>query len=305
MILIVTHKNDFTADFLINKLNNSHVSYRRLNCEDILKQPYKFNINKGLYYEFLGEQKYTAVWFRRTKLPDFSDLLHYEKLYLLNETESFLKGLFTIIDAKWLSDPFAVYKAEYKLLQLRTAESVGFTIPNTLITNSKEDLLEFYEQCDRNIIIKPIGQTRLTQKDSIQFIYTNKLTPDLLEEISQYDLTPCIYQANIEKDYELRITVVENKVFAASIDSQVDPDTITDWRRKSKAFVKIEIPQEVELMCVNLLKALNLKFGAIDMVKTKSGKYIFLEINPNGQWAWIESETNLQISEAIIDFLQA
>lgn len=305
MILIITHKDDYTADFLINKLNSRKASYRRLNCEDILTQPYKFNINNGFSYQFLGEPNYSAVWFRRTKLPDFPDLPYHEKLYLLNETESFLKGLFTVIDAKWLSDPFAVYKAEYKLLQLRTAESVGFSVPNTLITNSKTALLKFYEQCDRDIIIKPIGQTRLSRGDSAQFIYTNKLTRYVLDDIGQYDLTPCIYQANVEKDYELRITVVGDKVFTASIDSQVDEDTITDWRRKSKAFVKAEIPKDIELMCVNLVSALNLKFGAIDMIRTKNGNYIFLEINPNGQWAWIESETNLPISDAIIDLLQA
>src|SRR5438094_131013 len=140
MILIITHKNDYTADFLINKLNAKHIPYRRLNCEDIFNQPYKFVFNEGLNYEFLEVDKYSSVWFRRTKYPDFPDLPYYEKLYLLSETESFLKGLFTIIDAKWLSNPFAVYKAEYKLFQLKTAKALGFAIPKTIITNSKDDL---------------------------------------------------------------------------------------------------------------------------------------------------------------------
>ena len=56
-------------------------------------------------------------------------------------------------------------------------------------------------------------------------------------------------------------------------------------------------------MCIRLLKELNLQFGAIDMIKTPDGSYIFLEINPNGQWAWIETQTGLQISDAIINFL--
>ena len=56
-------------------------------------------------------------------------------------------------------------------------------------------------------------------------------------------------------------------------------------------------------MCVALLRALNLAFGAIDMILTPAGEYVFLEINPNGQWAWIQQCTGAEMSGCLIDLL--
>ncbi|MNE53265.1 Ribosomal protein S6--L-glutamate ligase [compost metagenome] len=117
-------------------------------------------------------------------------------------------------------------------------------------------------------------------------------------------MTPCIYQELIEKEFEVRVTVVGEKVFSASIDSQSDNDTKIDWRKKKLVFTKVELPFEIEYLCIEIVKKLNLLFGAIDLIKDKNGNYIFLEINPNGQWAWIETQTGIEISDAIINELR-
>jgi len=116
-------------------------------------------------------------------------------------------------------------------------------------------------------------------------------------------LTPSIFQEYIEKDYELRITVVGERVFSAKVESQHNEKTKIDWRKEKLKFTEYKLPDAISKKCVLLLKTLDLNFGAIDLIKTKSGEYIFLEINPNGQWAWIEFDTKLEISEAIISFL--
>ncbi len=108
---------------------------------------------------------------------------------------------------------------------------------------------------------------------------------------------------NLEKDFELRITVVGDKVFPAKVNSQSTMSTKIDWRRDRLKFEKAYLPPEIESHCVKLIKLFDLKFGAIDMVKTQSGEYIFLEMNPNGQWVWIEADTGLKISDEIIKFL--
>ena len=69
---------------------------------------------------------------------------------------------------------------------------------------------------------------------------------------------------------------------------------------KKLKFQQTEIPKSIELKCIELVKRLELKFGAIDLIKDKNDNFVFLEINPNGQWAWIEMDTGLQISDAII-----
>ncbi len=300
MLLIITHKTDFTADFVINKLNQKQVKYKRFNCEDILSYDCLVKLDTSFSYSILGENTISSVWFRRTQLPIINELPLNERIYILNETDSLIKNLFSIIDGKWISDPFSVYKAENKLLQLKIAKQLGFEIPSTLITTSKEQLKSFYKEQEGRIIVKPISQTRIDNKESPSFIFTNRITQEQINALDDFDLTPCIYQKEIEKEYEIRVTVVGNNVFAASVDSQNDEETKVDWRKKKLVFKEIEIPKRVVTFCIEILKSLNLSFGAIDLIKDKYGNYIFLEINPNGQWAWIETQTGLDISGAII-----
>lgn len=303
MILIITHKTDFTADFVINKLNQRGISYKRLNCEDIFKNDFYFNLDTNFIYSILGQQNYKSIWFRRTKLPEIKGLKKEEQYYILNETESLFENIFSSISSRWLSSPTSIYKSENKLLQLKTAIKIGFKIPKTLITNSKKELQQFYNNCNQSIILKPISQTKIQYNEGNEFIFTNPIPEKYIKDIESYDLTPCIYQENIPKEYELRITVVDNAVFSAVIYSQEDEETKNDWRKKKLKFDKIEIPEEVKNKCIELLNELDLKFGAIDMIKTPNGEYVFLEINPNGQWAWIETQTGLKISDAIINYL--
>ena len=108
------------------------------------------------------------------------------------------------------------------------------------------------------------------------------------------------------KDVEIRVTVVGDKVFAAEIHSQVNEEAKYDWRtvspRKIPHFVH-KLPDEIETACVALTTMLGLNFSAIDLIKKPDGEYIFLEINSNGQWLWIEDITGLKIADAIAEAL--
>jgi len=221
----------------------------------------------------------------------------------LNGYESLLKNLFCIIDAKWLSDPYSIYKAENKLHQLKIARKLGFRTPKTLVTSSKDTLKKFYSDNSKNIILKPLSQSKIDYNNETEHIFTNILRDEHIKNLKEYDLTPCIYQENIQKTIELRITVIGEKVFSAGVNSQNSENTKIDWRKGELKFFKETIPLEIEKKCILLLKELNLIFGAIDLIKDRNGNYIFLEINPNGQWAWIETDTELQISDSIINEL--
>ncbi len=301
MILIITHKEDYTSDFIINKLNQRKIKYKRLNCEDLIDS--NFIVDKDLSFSIDGINSFKSVWFRRTKLPDINASNPHEKIYLLNEYETLLKNLFCTIDAKWFSNPFKIYKAENKLYQLKIAKDIGFIIPNTLITNNKETLKEFYYLNSKKIIIKPLSQSKLNYNGETEFIFTNDLRNEHIETLDEYELTPCIYQEKIPKSIELRVTVVGEKVFSSGINSQLFENTKTDWRKGKQEFFKEAIPLDIEENCKLIVKKLGLRFGAIDLIKDTNGNYIFLEINPNGQWAWIENETGLKISDAIINEL--
>ena len=304
MILIITHKEDFTADFLIEKLNKRHIEYFRLNCEDINDYICSFTNVSDFDFSINGITNFSSVWFRRTKLPEIGDIDDGEKMFLLADYESLFDNLFNLIRSnRWLSHPNYIYKAENKLFQLQVAKRIGFNIPNTIVTNRHKLLKQFISENNQNVIIKPIRQGRVQRANGIRTIFTNQMSKEVIERLEQYDLTPCIVQENIAKEYELRVTIVADKVFAARVNSQESRNTQTDWRKEKSPFNSYELPLEIQNKCIDLIRELNISFGAIDLIRDRHGEYIFLEVNPNGQWAWIEMETGLKISEEIIHYL--
>lgn len=52
-----------------------------------------------------------------------------------------------------------------------------------------------------------------------------------------------------------------------------------------------------------LARRLGLSYCALDLVVTPSGDYVFLEVNPSGQYGWLESLTGLPITRELVRML--
>lgn len=122
-------------------------------------------------------------------------------------------------------------------------------------------------------------------------------------------LDPMIFQQYIEPAYELRVTVVGKKIFTARVSGKdIDGQSgFRDWRyahinETFKAEVAT-LDQATKEACIRLTQKFGLNFGAIDLIVDKKGKVWFLEINPNGQWGFIENETGLPIGKALAELL--
>ncbi|HEU5378468.1 MAG TPA: hypothetical protein VFV38_23845 [Ktedonobacteraceae bacterium] len=127
----------------------------------------------------------------------------------------------------------------------------------------------------------------------------------MLEQETSLHQTACLFQEEIPKELELRITVIGKRVFAAEIFSQQSPRTQVDFRQ---AYADLHygihtLPPTIHNQCLALTKALGLTFAAIDMVLTPDHRYVFLELNCSGQWAWIGQATGLPLCETLVDVL--
>lgn len=120
-------------------------------------------------------------------------------------------------------------------------------------------------------------------------------------------LCPMMFQEAVPKACELRLTIVGDRVFAASIDSQSLQRSKIDWRREGLQLLdqwnKYDLPGEVETKLLHLMDRLDLNYGAIEIVVTPDGRYVFLEINPVGEFFWLEIHPGFAISDAIADVL--
>lgn len=157
--------------------------------------------------------------------------------------------------------------------------------------------------------VKPLNKpfVRVHESGRPTAFFTQRLEREAVRErLGRIKNCPLILEEYVEKKVELRITVVGSKIFTCAIHSQLNEKTKVDWRRydiPNTPHKVYELPAEVESKCVELLKRLSLQFGALDMIVTPDGEYVFLEINPAGQWLWIEELTKLPITDALVDLL--
>lgn len=314
-VLIITNKSDLTSDFIVKRLREKGIFFYRFNTEEISKSCFlTFDFQRNLFMlsdtilcQQFNLKEFTSVYFRRPELPniDTDEISSGEIQFLKNEFYYTLEGLYKILkDLYWVSPIYAIREAENKIYQLKLAREIGFSIPDSIVTNIYSDSLEFYNRNDTNCIVKPIKSGLIEDKDTPKVIFTNQLKEKPRKE--QIEFSPNFFQAHVKKLYDVRVTMVGENAFAVSIDSQNNADTLVDWRRGEHPLkhIKIELPDEILKQCISLLKTLNLRFGAIDFILDKNGNFIFLEINPNGQWAWIEKQTGYEISNEIVNLLE-
>jgi glutathione synthase/RimK-type ligase-like ATP-grasp enzyme len=188
------------------------------------------------------------------------------------------------------------------------AGELGFELPPTLVTTNAAALLDFHRRHDGRIISKVAGPTlgRFYGPDVGR--YTEPVTTRDIGYFDAVRFAPAIYQACVDKRVELRITVVGERVFPVEIHSQDAARTRGDWRRYDLGLTPHRLhalPEALTRRCVQLVRRLGLAYGAIDMILTPEDRYVFIEINPNGQFLWIEQLVRAGIGEAIADCLAA
>ncbi len=320
VILILSGSEDAHANWVEDKLRQRQVEFLRFTPAQF---PQKATIS--LSYLPSGQAQYClkvgktiidlhkvkAIWNRRPESPiphpEFSD--EPTRQFLSEECAGFIQDALSALECLWFPAPSnTLQKAKLKGLQLKVAAEIGFDIPPTLITNSAEDFIEFYNQNKGQIISKVAGPNQLRNLRDDFGRYTELVTFRDLTYAHALQYCPIIFQAYVPKLVELRITVVGKDVFAAEIHSQKSNHARHDWRRHDFSTTQYwphELPHEVAEKCVSLTEKLGLSYGAIDMILTPEKKYVFVEINPNGQYLWIEEMTGLPISDAICDFLIA
>ncbi|MEG3081195.1 hypothetical protein R3F64_15115 [Halomonas sp. 5021] len=312
MLLLVTNRRDITIDYVVAELKRRQTPFFRLNTEELSKARCTMAIYPrsawSLSFEgrILQGADVRAAYFRRpappASPPTISD--DGERQYVDAEWGAFLKSLYARLDGLWLNSPMDIFAAEDKPRQLMLAADIGFNVPQAQITN---DIASVREVATAGPAIgKPLRQA-LISGDKERVIFTTRLEIPHDSDEEAIALAPLIAQTEIQKQYDVRVTVVGSQVFSTAIKSQEHEETTVDWRQGSRPDLKhecIDLPREVEEQCLALMKRLNLRYGAIDLICDQQAKLWFLEINPNGQWAWIENLTGYPIAAAIVDELE-
>ncbi len=250
----------------------------------------------------------TSIWYRRSLPLIFPEDME-EKWAQWGEQEfssAFLAALYQC-DALWVNDPFQNRYASLKPLQLKMASSAGFCVPEYIVTSSPDEARSFAEtQGLEETVIKPLGRPIVgNYRIGPSVIFTNTCSTIGENDWESIRFSPSILQRRIHRKSEVRVTIVGDDVFAAEIDVSFI-DNIVDYRTEDPYKLPhhvIYLSQDFRSKCHDLMKFFGLHFAAFDFLKGEDDVLYFTEINPNGQWLWIEELTGLQISSSIASLL--
>ena len=251
----------------------------------------------------------TAIWHRRLNfgagLPTALDKQLRDAS--LTETRAAARGMLASLRAFRMDAVEHIRRAENKQLQLQAARTLGLEIPRTLTTNDPAAVQDFARRCQSGIVTKMLSSFAVYEEGRELVVFTNPVKPEDLADLSGLHLCPVTFQEMIPKALELRTTVAGRRVMSASINSQASERAAHDWRRDGQRMIQdwqpYELPREVEEKILRLMDYFCLNYGAIDIIVTPDGRHVFLEINPVGEFFWLERYCGLPISDAIADVL--
>src|SRR5439155_3545665 len=235
-VLIVSTATDVASDDVVRRLTKLEIPLKRINTEDLpFSRTFSYRPAQNFMSGWLtidGQPLHVprAVWYRRLRIPtqptDMEDGIY---TFCMQETRAALLGDIMDLPTRWMSHPAGVWRSEFKPFQLSVAAKLGLTIPRTLVTNDPNAIRDVFHEFG-TMIVKPV-RTGYIERDGGNFaIFTSQVLREHLEEIDSARWSPAIYQELIPKRFDIRVTIVGRKIFAAAIDSQCDPMATIDWR---------------------------------------------------------------------------
>lgn len=310
MVLIISNETDASTNLVIEWLEFKDVSWVRINTEDIVN--INFNINdiyitvndrsfyfsqiKSFWYRrgFINFDLFEKTFFSSSK--EINEFIKIEQQHLKNyfyfllKQKKHLNGFYDNNINKLIVNYYAV------LYKLKT--------PETYIIDSKVELLKIIES--KKIITKTIaGNPHIKFKDKSGMLYTTEI--ENIDIIPKYFL-PSLFQTLVEKKYELRVFFIDCEFYAMAIFSQKDKQTEVDFRNynyiKPNRTVPYKLPTKIIKKLDALMKKLNLKSGSIDIIVDKQNEYVFLEVNPIGQFGMVSIPCNYNLEDKIVNYFK-
>ncbi|HLU97955.1 MAG TPA: ATP-grasp ribosomal peptide maturase [Thermobifida alba] len=314
-VLVVTALEDVTADRVVAALNAREVPVVRVDPADIgpaLTFGFRVDAERPAWSGWLRTasrevetEQVTAVYYRRPTpyATRFAQLPGQQRDFAATEARHGLGGVLNALSAaRYVNHPAAVGRAESKPAQLRGFARLGLRIPSTLITNDRRKAEEFAAEYGP-VVCKTFRGLPVGDDGRAGAVWTQRVDPADFDDTLA--VTAHLFQAEIPKTGDVRVTVVGRRVFAQRIAA---PDGALDWRRgdwDALHHAPITVPPSVETALHAYLASFGLAFGCFDFALTGDGDdaehWTVIECNPNGQWGWLPDAED--ITEAFADLL--
>lgn len=328
MILIISSDGDVSTNHTIEWLLLNKEPFVRINnsTKVFLKELILNNdeidahliLRDNFYHDFeikLSDVK--SVWYRRGGInlnthQFLSKQLNSKKhknfnLYLKKELTEVEDLIYYILAKKKCVNTYFDDVEINKSYVLWCASQCGLKIPKNCITSYPDVIENRFQDWNQEMITKALKYSFLKFDNKVICAGTEKIKIEHLKETDTF-LFPSLFQNQIDKAFEVRTFYLNDKFYSSAIFSQSDEQTSVDFRNynheKPNRTPPFELPQDIEDRLIVLMKRLNYNSGSIDIVVDKKGEYIFLEVNPVGQFHQVSYPCNYFIEEKIAKFLK-
>ncbi|NEQ69806.1 MAG: hypothetical protein F6K21_30805 [Symploca sp. SIO2D2] len=321
-ILIVTSESDIHADVVIKELQQSTVKPIRLNSESFIQKSqycYEWEASGNLSQSWLSfadslreVEDVAVIWWRKPDdylvSPEVQD--DWAVKYCQEETKSLIHSLSGLYPkAKWVNNYYNMRLPANRINQIPIAQKLEITIPPTIVTNSYKAACSFVSQ-QGSCIIKSMRYSGFLHDSKQYACYTRPIDVETLEEFREsIELAPVFIQKRIAKKAEYRVTIIGEHHFVCRIDAEHtnDSDVTLDWRVTEPEKL-VHVPDKLPLDYLNklskMLEEFDLQFGAFDIIRDDDNTLYFIELNPNGQWYWIEILTKMPMVRAMVELIE-
>jgi len=305
MVLILSLKNDFTTNLVIDWLCFYEKKHIRINdsfAGVAFKSQKKYlKIKDGLLLDF---EHISSFWFRKGS----TFLSTAENKILEDENKINLDYAQYLLEQKHsIGNTGGAIKIN-KLIALNIAKDCGLNIPNSFLIDSKDELENLLmSNIEKKYIIKAKTNISMYQfDDSSGMIFTNEVTKDDLEKFPE-NFGSTLVQELIEKKFEIRSFFLKNKIWSMAIFSQNDTQTQHDYRRynndKPNRNTLFQLPSDIEVKLRLVMEKLNLDTGSIDWIYAEDDQFYFLEVNPIGQFTNVSFICNYNLEKEVAKLL--
>jgi glutathione synthase/RimK-type ligase-like ATP-grasp enzyme len=314
-VLIITHSADNTSTDIVRNY------IREAGGEAIRFDVDRYPLEAGLTTSFLHNRwrvvldtgsavhdlhDVTAVWYRRSYNLGKGLNQAIEPEYLpatIEEVKRTLLGMLEGLDCFHLARNSVYRRLDSKEEQLKVAVRNGLLIPDTCISNDPGQVGRFMEQQGGSVVSKMQSSFAIYREAEEHVVFTNAVTVDHLNDLATLQYCPMVFQQEVIKKLELRVTVVGRAVFAFSIDSQRVDNARVDWRKEGVNMINdwqpYTLPDEIENKLLAFMDDYGLNYGAIDLILTPDDQYYFLEVNAAGEYFWLDRLCDHAISKQI------
>lgn len=307
--LLLTNKEDISADLVVLELRSRGEHFVRLNVEDAPSIRVENDPRSGQWLWTLADGRkisaeggFRSVWYRRPGWVGDGVLASDVADFTNNQWRQCLWSLTNSSNVLWINDPYCNMRAECKPIQLSVAHSLGLTVPDTRVTNNTSCLREFRASHKNGVIVKALYAPLLEADQS--FIFTHLLNESEVPAEAEMCIAPLICQEALFPKKDLRVTIVGEHLYAAEL--ELDPSQSIDWRLSSHEgnWRVTALPELLQQQLFAFVRRLGLVFAGIDLIFYNE-QYYFIEVNPNGEWGWLQTQAGLPIARAIAQTLIA